>query len=65
MEKPLETATVNPKFGYARAERNHQAGAYSVMESQMRCLPAVSVGEGTMASASISVQEKAAPKLLP
>ena len=73
MEKPLETTWVSPKIGRGRVSGNHQSGANSMRQVDgvsYMALPAGSVGEGelkkrTMAFASTSIWEKAAPSSHP
>ena len=73
--KALETVRLGLKFGWGRALGNHRSGAHSVSQVDgdsdvaPTCWLCGSVGggivKGTMASASTSVWEKAAPQLSP
>ena len=75
MKKPQETAWIGLQVGWGRASENHQGEANSVSQvgvvsdMELTCQLFGSVGEGirkrTVASASISVWENAAPQLLP
>lgn len=70
MKKLLETAWVSPLFGWDRVPGNHLGGESDsqLMEIQIWCSPASSVGEGfrkeTVASARTSIWEKAFPPAL-
>ena len=71
MKKPLEMAWMGPQGGWGRVLGNHQEGVSNVSQgdgdSDVTPVYACSGGglsRGTMASASTSVWEKAAPTAL-
>ena len=75
MEKPLETAWVDPKVGWGMAPGNHQSGENSVSQSdgisdmvttcQLCAFMGGGLRKGTVASASTSVWGRAAPSSCP